>query len=114
MNINKLTPAPQEKDKVKFDLRNYHKVPQESGCYVITTYEENILYIGKSVNINDRFKQHLDDPKKTGATSKGLAFWFHWLEWDKTQLNALEGGWANFYKATEGERPIMNLIDPPV
>ncbi len=112
MNINKLTPAPQ--GKVKFDLSMHYKVPQESGCYVITTYEEDILYIGKAVNIHKRFKKHLDSPEKTSLTPKGQAIWFHWLEWDKTKLNALEGGWANFYKAAEGERPIMNLIDPPV
>ncbi len=112
MNVNKLSLPP--KDKTKFCLSNYHKVPKKSGCYVLTNYDEDILYIGQAVDMRRRFEEHLDDPKKTRATSKGHAFWFHWLEWDKMKLNSLEGGWANFYKATEGERPIMNLIDPPV
>ncbi len=112
MNIDELTPAPQ--DKSKFQLSHYYKIPQESGCYVLTNYEGDILYIGQSVDICRRFEEHLDDPKKTGVTPKGCAFWFYWLEWDKAKLNSLERGWLNTYSATMGELPIMNSQNPPV
>ncbi len=112
MKIDKLTPAPQ--DKTQFDLSKNYKIPQESGCYVMTNYDEDILYIGQAKNIRQRFKRHLDDPKKTSITPKGIAFWFHWLEWDVIELNSLERGWLNTYSATIGELPIMNSQNPPV
>ncbi len=114
MNINKLTPSPQQ-NRVSFQRDSYHRVSQQSGCYVLTNSDEDILYIGQSVNIYQRFMQHLDDPKKTCATSKGRAFWFYWLEWDKVHLNALERGWIHSYEMlNNGELPIMNSQNPPV
>ncbi len=111
MKVNELTLPP--KYKIKFSLSSYYKLPQKSGCYVMTTHNEDILYIGKSDNIQRRFKEHLNDSNKTGTTSKGHVVWFHWLECDEKKLRSLEGGWLNFYSATIGERPIMNLIDAP-
>ncbi len=112
MNINKLTPAPQ--GKTNFRLSCYYKIPQDSGCYVLTSYEGDILYIGQSVDIRRRFEQHLDDSKKTNTTPKGRAFWFYWLEWDAVKLNSLESGWLNTYLSIIGELPIMNSQNPPV
>ena len=112
MNINELIPAPQGKEK--FKLSSEGGVSEESGCYVLTTYEGDILYIGQSVNIQQRFMQHLADPKKTRPTPKGSAVWFYWLEWDAVKLNSLERGWLNTYSAKMGELPIMNSQNPPV
>ncbi len=113
MNIDKLTPP--TKNKTNFRLSSYHKVPQESGCYVLTNYDGNILYIGQAVDIRRRFEEHLKNPKKTSITPKGRAFWFHWLEWDAVKLNSLERGWIYDYKMVNNdELPIMNSQNPPV
>ncbi|MGU9963468.1 MAG: GIY-YIG nuclease family protein [Candidatus Halichondribacter symbioticus] len=112
MNIDKLTPP--TKNKTNFRFSSSHKVPQKSGCYVITNYDGDIFYIGQAVDIHRRFEEHLKNPKKTSITPKGRAFWFHWLEWDAVKLNSLERGWLNTYSATIGELPIMNSQNPPV
>lgn len=55
MNIEQLEPKPTK--KVKFSLSAYKKVPKISGCYVLTTFDNNILYIGKTVNLFRRFQR---------------------------------------------------------
>ncbi len=112
MNINDLIPEPQGKETFKFSSEG--AIPEESGCYVLTNYDGDILYIGQSVDMQTRFLQHLADPRKTGLTVNGRAFWFFWLEWESAQLNSLERGWLNNYRAVMGVLPIMNSQNPPV
>ncbi len=112
MNVAKLHPPPQE--KVPFQLSVYRRVPEDSGCYVLTSFDGHILYIGKSKNLQRRFEEHLDDTAKTQATSQGRAVWFHWLLYEELRLNALERGWLNEHAAMEGNWPILNDAPPPV
>lgn len=112
MKIDKLQLQPQE--KVLFQFSDYRQVPEDSGCYVLTSFEGRILYIGQSKNLRRRFEQHLDDPAKTQATSQGRAVWFYWLLYDELHLNALERGWLNEHAAAEGDWPILNDASPPV
>ncbi len=112
MNVDNLHPPPQE--KVLFQLSAYLQVPEDSGCYVLTSFEVRILYIGQSKNLRRRFEEHLDDSVKTQATPQGRAVWFHWLLYDALHLNALERGWLNEHAAVEGDWPILNDDPPPV
>ena len=112
MNVANLHPPPQE--KVLFQLSVYRQVPEASGCYVLTSSEGHILYIGKSKNLQRRFEEHLDDPVKTQPTPQGRAVWFHWFLYDALHLNALERGWLNEHAAVEGNLPILNAASPPV
>lgn len=112
MNVANLHPPPQE--KVLFQLSVYLQVPEASGCYVLTSFEAIILYIGKSKNLQRRFEQHLDNLAKTQFTPQGRAVWFHWLLYDELHLNALERGWLNEHAAMEGNWPILNDAPPPV
>ena len=112
MNVASLRPQPEE--KTHFRLIVYRRVPEDSGCYVLTSFGGRILYIGQSKNLRRRFEQHLDDPAKTQATPQGRAVWFHWLLHKELHLNALERGWLNEHATVEGVLPILNDISPPV
>ena len=110
MNISMLRPPYSQ--KVKFTQYDLRKVRPESGCYVLASYEEDILYIGQG-NLRDRMSAHLKDPKKTAHTIKGKAFWFCYLFADSGRLNGIEGGWFQQYEDENGESPLLNIIQPP-
>ena len=112
MNVANLRHQPQE--KVLFQLSVYRQVPEDSGCYVLTSFDGHILYIGQSKNLQRRFEQHLDNLAKTQPTSQGRAVWFYWLLYDELHLNALERGWLNEHAAVEGNLPVLNAASPPV
>lgn len=112
MKVDKLQLPPQE--KVPFQLSAYLQVPEDSGCYVLTSFEGHILYIGQSKNLRRRFEQHLDKRDKTQITPQGRAVWFHWLLHKELHLNALERGWLNEHAAAEGDLPVLNDASPPV
>jgi excinuclease UvrABC nuclease subunit len=112
MTIQNLDPLP--KEKVLFKFASFKSVPQESGCYVLTTFEDDILYIGLSDNLFDRFQKHLASPLKTNPTVKGKAVWFYFMKCRKTEINRLERTWINHYTAMLGHLPILNKINSPV
>ncbi|VVB85084.1 GIY-YIG catalytic domain protein [uncultured archaeon] len=112
MKVEELTPLP--KNKVHFKLASFKIVPKEAGCYVLTTFDNDILYIGNSVNLNDRFKQHLDSSEKTNPTKDGKAIWFYFMPYDPMNLPKLERTWINHFDAMHGRLPIMNKVNSPV
>ena len=112
MRIEQLSPKPD--NKVQFKLSFYKNVPKISGCYVLSTFENDILYIGFSDNLNNRFQQHLDNSEKTRPTLNGKAVWFYYIEYDITNLPKLERTWINQFEAIQGELPILNKIHSPI
>jgi excinuclease UvrABC nuclease subunit len=60
------------RNKVKF-------VPVELGCYVLATFNEQILYVGLAVILQRRLNERLVDPAKTKLTAEGRATKFFWL-----------------------------------
>jgi len=112
MKVDDLTPIPTF--KVKFKLSSYREVPHEFGCYLLATFDDEILYIGLATNLNLRFKQHLDNHEKTKPTFKGKAIWFYFLAFDRKNLPKLERTWLNQYKNLHGLLPILNKIDSPI
>lgn len=112
MKVNELTPEP--RDKVLFKISSYKLVPQENGCYVLTNFENEILYIGLAKNINNRFKQHLENPEKTNPTKEGKAIWFYFKVFDPKNLEKLERSWLNQFANIQGRRPILNKKDSPI
>lgn len=112
MKVEELFPLP--KDKVLFKLSSFKSVPKETGCYVLTTFDNDILYIGLSENLNDRFKQHLDNPEKTNPTKEGKAIWFYFTTYDPKNLPKLERTWINQFVALHGRLPILNKVNSPV
>ena len=112
MIIQNLKPSPI--DKFNFKLSSIKNIPKESGCYVLTTFSGDILYIGLAVNLQNRFKQHLDNINKISPTSNGKAVWFYFKLYDPKNLNKLERSWINQYVETHGEFPILNKVNSPI
>jgi len=112
MKIEQLLPKPD--NKIQFKLSLYKSVPKMSGVYILTTFENDILYIGQTNNLYNRFQQHLDNPKKTEPTNVGKAVWFFYMEYDMNNLPKLERTWLNQFESTQGELPILNKVNSPV
>lgn len=112
MTIKELTPQPT--DKVAFKLSSYKMVPKLSGCYILTTFNDEILYVGLSDNLYVRFQQHLDNPEKTNPTKKGKAVWFYYLQYNENNLPKLERTWINQYVSKNGKLPILNKVNSPI
>lgn len=112
MKVKELFPLP--KDKVLFKLSSFKSVPKETGCYVLTTFDNDILYIGRSDNLFDRFQQHLDNPEKTNPTKEGKTIWFYFTIYDPKNLPKLERTWINQFDAIHGRLPILNKVNSPV
>lgn len=112
MKIEQLIPLP--KDKVQFNLSSFKFVPRETGCYVLTTFDKDILYIGLSHSLFDRFQQHLVNPEKTNATKEGKAVWFYYTIYNPLNLTMLERTWINQFVAIHGVLPILNKLNSPL
>lgn len=112
MKICELTPKPL--NKVQFKLYSFKSVPLENGCYVLATFDDDILYIGLASNLNNRFKQHIDNPEKTNPTSEGKAIWFYFTTFDPKNLPKLERTWLNQFSNNHGRLPILNKLNSPL
>jgi len=112
MKVEELVPLP--KERVTFKFASFKSVPKVSGCYVITSFDSGILYIGLSENLYERFQQHLNNPDKTKPTKDGKAIWFYFLSYDTKSLYQLERTWINQYVALHGQLPILNKVNSPL
>jgi GIY-YIG catalytic domain len=110
MTIDKLVPLPTSREAFKRSFVKF--VSEKSGCYILTTFGNVVLYIGQAVNIRNRMVNHLDNPEKTRETPKGRAIFFCWLECD--DIGKLERTWLNIHVEHEGRYPILNKVYSPV
>ena len=110
MTIEKLVPVPTKRETFKHSSLRF--VPEAAGCYVLTTFENVVLYIGQALNVRRRMNDHLDDPRKTELTLDGRAFFFYWLEYD--DIGKLERTWLNIHGEHEPRYPILNSVNSPV
>ncbi|MCW5691609.1 MAG: GIY-YIG nuclease family protein [Pseudolabrys sp.] len=109
MNIAGLNPAPTHREP--FNRSKERFVPEVAGCYVLTTFEGTILYIGLTDNLRRRVNEHLDNPIKTGLTKFGRAVIFHWIETPDTYK--IERTWLNIHSYTEAALPVLNGMNSP-
>nr|WP_249157761.1 GIY-YIG nuclease family protein [Bradyrhizobium sp. KB893862 SZCCT0404] len=86
-------------------------VPATSGCYVLTTVDGFVLYVGLAENLRRRLGQHLDNPEKTALTKQGRAVLFHWLE--SIDTRKIERTWLNIHIQREGVLPELNRVYSP-
>lgn len=113
MKVLELNPKP--KNKIEFQFNKLKFIPNEFGCYVLTNFLGDILYIGLTNNLKVRYKQHLDTPKKVSMTELGVAYYFYYLILnDEAKLNKLERGWMNHFELLEGKLPILNSVHSPL
>lgn len=109
MIVNLLVPTPLKKESFHPSREKY--IPERSGCYALTTFDGNVLYVGLAKNLRRRMHDHLDDPMKTNATSVGRAILFYWIE--SADINKVERTWLNIHASQEGVYPILNKIYSP-
>ncbi len=96
---------------VPFRLTHQLKVPSAPGCYVLTTQDNTILYVGLSISLRRRFEDHWDTPEKRALTPLGRAIWFHWIECE--DLEKIERSWMSGHLAIDGKLPHLNKIYSP-
>lgn len=113
MKISQLNPAPSR--RIQFDgWQQRMFAPRESGCYVIASFIDEILYLGQSVNIANRMHDHLTDDRKRQRATGGVAYWFYYTICGREKdLNALERGWILQHLSHEGKYPPFNKVMPP-
>jgi len=112
MIVHDLYPKPLA--KAQFKLLYYKEVPKYAGCYVLTTFDDEIIYIGLAVNLYNRFKQHLDNPEKVSPNTFGKAVWFYYQAYDSSNLPKLERSWLNQYLNIHGKLPSLNKVFSPI
>jgi hypothetical protein len=110
MNVSTLDPHPIKSEAFR---RNREKfIPEGSGCYVLTNFLRQVMYIGLARNLRRRFNQHLDNNKKTEVTRLGKAVLLFWLETD--DINKVERTWMNIHIQHEGTLPLLNAVYSPI
>ena len=109
MKIDLLQPAVEHCEL--FTLKASKFVPAASGCYVLASADDTVLYVGLATNLNRRVLQHLDAPEKVLPTVQGRAVRFHWLE--TTDINRVERTWLNIHVHHEGRYPVLNKVYSP-
>jgi excinuclease UvrABC nuclease subunit len=109
MTIDKL--SPKIESTFEFEFSNLKKVPIVFGCYVISNFNNEIMYIGKATNLKNRFTNHLDTPEKNIKTKIGKSYWFSYrICKNEFEISKLERGWLNEYQLKKGDLPIFNKI----
>ena len=109
MKVEELIPRP--KFKEPFALSSAKFIPEIAGCYVLSTIDGTVLYVGLANSLRRRQKQHLESSGKVEATVLGRASFFNWLETE--DINRVERTWLNCHVHSEGSLPILNKIYSP-
>jgi len=110
MKIDALSPLPIASEPFRWDRQKF--VPSAAGCYVLTTFSGDILYVGLAIDIQRRMGQHLETPAKRAPTPQGRAVTFHWLLC--SDLEKVERTWMNIHIEHEGRLPYLNGAYSPV
>ena len=98
---------------VEFSRRELARVPESPGCYALSNYHGDILYVGKATSLRDRMGEHLDSPDKIAVTKLGAAFWFHYHVAEESRHKGIESGWYRLHEDAEGLPPPLNKQRPP-
>ena len=109
MKLEMLVPRPSTVEPFRRSRERF--VPARPGCYALTTFENEVLYLGLTVNLRRRVNEHLDSTEKTQLTPLGRAVFFHWLETE--DVNKIERTWMNIHLIKEGHLPILNSVYSP-
>lgn len=112
MKVEKLSPAPIK--QAKFSWSHNKAVPDKPGCYVISTYNDDVLYVGLATkSIRSRMGNHLDTPEKRKESALGVPFWFYYIERPSVEVESIERGWMNQAILEDGAMPTLNKVYSP-
>jgi len=109
MKLAMLIPKPTASESFRRSRERF--IPSEAGCYALTTFEQDVLYIGLTVSLRRRVNEHLDSSEKTELTAHGRAVFVHWIE--SKEINKVERTWLNIHLLNEGRLPILNSVYSP-
>lgn len=109
MKVASLSPRPPKSESFRRSRERF--IPEAPGCYVLTTFEQVVLYIGLTNNLRRRINEHLDNPSKTKLTEVGRAVLVYWIE--TTEVNKIERTWLNIHLLEEAALPVLNSIYSP-
>jgi len=109
MKVSELIPQPLKREP--FNRKFSKFVPKAAGCYVLSSADDVILYVGLAANLRRRNQQHLDSSDKVSETELGRSFYFSWIE--TADLARIERTWMNTHLAKEGVLPILNRMYSP-
>ena len=99
---------------VEFSLKARKFVPESPGCYALSTFERDVLYVGLTDNLNRRFFQHRETREKREPTTIGMAFWFYFLPCETRETNRIERTWLNEHLELHGVWPVLNKANSPL
>ena len=113
MRVERLFPAPDQ--RTRFAWSHHITVPDQSGCYVLATYDGDVLYVGLSTtSIRNRMGFHLDTPSKRSGSDLGVPFWFFYTGRPATEVGPIERGWMNQSILEDGQIPPLNQVFSPI
>jgi hypothetical protein len=104
VTLDELVPLPAARRPFRLDHQKF--VPRRSGCYVLSTFLNEVLYVGLAIDLRRRMGEHLDNPGKTAETALGRAIWFSWFETEEREK--VERTWMNIHLSKEGRLPVLN------
>ena len=110
MRVDLLLPKPTNVETFRRARERF--IPESSGCYVLTTFLGEVLYMGLTRNLRRRMNEHLDTPEKVEPTQLGRAFLFHWIEC--SDIVTIERTWLDIHIRNTGGRPLLNKVDSPI
>lgn len=110
MNIIRLMPPPTGSDVFRRNRENF--IPDRSGCYALTNFSKEVMYVGLTKNLRRRFNQHLESQLKTAITNLGKATFFWWIETE--DVHKIERTWMNAHIQHEGALPLLNKVYSPI
>jgi hypothetical protein len=109
MKVSVLVPEPIKNEAFRRSMESL--IPEQSGCYALTNYSRDIMYVGLAKNLRRRFIQHLDSNQKTAVTKLGRATLIFWLE--TSEIDKVERTWMNIHIQHEGMLPLLNSVYSP-
>lgn len=112
MKVSQLIPSVDNRHQ--FSLRFHKFIPDEAGCYVLATFDDEVLYVGLTDDLHRRFREHRDTKKKRDPTAHGRAFWFYYLTCETTETRRIERTWLNQHVELHGVLPVLNKCNSPV
>jgi hypothetical protein len=109
MKVATLVPEPTRSEAFRRNRERF--IPDAPGCYALTNFSREVMYVGLAKNLRRRFTQHLDNDQKTAVTSLGKVILFWWFETEDTRK--VERTWMNIHIQHEGALPILNRVYSP-
>ena len=95
-------------NRVPFKLSEAVRVHEAPGCYVLSNFNDEVIYIGQSVNLFRRMQEHLNDPRMTAMTRLGFVSWFCYELWGRDEIADIESDMLFNYQQIEGRLPPLN------